>query len=154
MSDATTVVDRLAVQDVLFRYATALDTKDWALLRTCFTPDVVGVYDAHGEQQGYERIEAMCRRALGPLAASQHLIGNVEVVVSGDTARSTCYLQAMHVRERPDGADNFIVAGQYRDELVRTPDGWRIARRALRRIWTQGDLGDHGKGAPDGHAQG
>jgi 3-phenylpropionate/cinnamic acid dioxygenase small subunit len=153
VSNLATVLDRLAVQDVLFRYATALDTKDWALLRTCFTPDVVGVYDAHGEQQGYERIEAMCRRALEPLAATQHLIGNVEVAVSGDTATSTCYLQAMHVRERP-GGDNFIVAGQYRDELVRTPDGWRIVRRALRRIWTQGDLGDHGKGARDGHSHG
>ncbi|MGI5242255.1 nuclear transport factor 2 family protein [Dactylosporangium sp. CA-139066] len=140
------LVDRMAVQDVLVRYATALDSRDWQLLRTCFTPDAVGVYETLGEQHGYERIEALCRGALEPLAATQHIITNIVVELAGDRARTSCYLQSMHVRERPDG-DNFIVAGQYRDELVRTADGWRIARRNLRRIWTQGRLGDHGRSA-------
>jgi hypothetical protein len=41
-SDATTlaaIVDRLAIQDLLVRYCKAIDTKDWALLDTCFADD-------------------------------------------------------------------------------------------------------------------
>jgi 3-phenylpropionate/cinnamic acid dioxygenase small subunit len=148
MSDSRSlqdILDRLDVQDVLFRYARALDTRDWELLRSCFQPDVVATYDELGEQQGYDAVEQLCRRALEPLAATQHLIGNVEVFLDGDNARSRCNLQSMHVRSRRDGDDNFIVAGVYLDELRRTADGWRIARRRLQRVWTKGDLSGHGK---------
>jgi uncharacterized protein (TIGR02246 family) len=133
------IIDEQAVQAVLVRYASALDTRDWARLRTCFTPDAVATYEAIGDLRGYEAIEALVRRVLGPLAATQHIVSNVEVVLDGDRATARCNLQSMHVRETPSG-DNFIVAGVYTDELRRTPDGWRIARRALRRVWTQGRL--------------
>jgi hypothetical protein len=36
--------DRDEIFDVAVRYATALDTRNWDLLRTCFLPDVVGRY--------------------------------------------------------------------------------------------------------------
>jgi 3-phenylpropionate/cinnamic acid dioxygenase small subunit len=135
------LIDEQAVQAVLFRYASALDARDWARLRTCFTPDAVVTYEAIGQLRGYEEVEALVRRVLGPLAATQHIVSNVEVVVDGDRATSRCNLQSMHVRETPSG-DNFIVAGVYTDELRRTPDGWRIARRQLQRVWTQGRLHD------------
>ena len=133
------IVDEHAVQAVLVRYASALDTRDWARLRTCFTPDAVATYEAIGEVHGYASIEGLVRRVLEPLAATQHIVSNVEVSLDGDRATARCNLQSMHVREMPSG-DNFIVAGVYTDELLRTPDGWRIARRALRRVWTQGRL--------------
>ena len=133
------IIDEQAVQAVLVRYASALDTRDWARLRTCFTPDAVASYESIGDVVGYEAIEALVRRVLGPLAATQHIVSNVEVAFDGGRATTRCNLQSMHVRETPSG-DNFIVAGVYTDELHRTPDGWRIARRALRRVWTQGRL--------------
>ncbi|MDQ3145604.1 MAG: nuclear transport factor 2 family protein, partial [Actinomycetota bacterium] len=33
------LADRLEIDDLLTRYAVAIDTKDWGLLATCFTPD-------------------------------------------------------------------------------------------------------------------
>lgn len=140
MPDAlTALLDRSAVEEVLIRYATALDTKDWGLLRTCFLDGVVGVYETLGEVRGYDALERMCRQVLEPLAGTQHQLTNVVVTVEGATATATCYLQSTHVRAEP-GGDNWVIAGTYSDQLVRTYAGWRIARRSLRRVWTSGRL--------------
>ena len=74
--------------------------------------------------------------ALTPLSATQHLISNVVVRLDGDRAESSCYLQAQHVKTGTAGGDNFIIAGRYDDQLVRTPDGWRIRERRLQAMWT------------------
>ena len=66
--------------------------RDWALLRTCFVPDVVGHYGGD-PLRGYEALEQLCRTTLTPLSASQHLIGNVLVTVDGNDVSSICYLQ-------------------------------------------------------------
>ena len=47
------LVDRQAVVDLAVRYATALDTKDWTLLATCFVPDAVAIYSTRGRVEGY-----------------------------------------------------------------------------------------------------
>jgi hypothetical protein len=132
------VEDLLDTRDVVatqVRYATALDTRDWALLRTCFTADAVAEYDGKPPCQGYPAIEDLCRRALAPLSRTQHLLGNHAVALAGDEASAQCYLQAQHVR--PDGS-TFVIAGCYRDRLRRTPEGWRLSRRRLETWWTGG----------------
>ena len=40
--------DRIEIQDLLVRYARAIDTKDWDLLDTCFTPDAHVDYTSSG----------------------------------------------------------------------------------------------------------
>ena len=66
-----------------------------------------------------------------PLAATQHIVSNVEGQVDGDRAAARCYLRSTHVRTTPDGGD-FAVAGAPAHDLIRTPDGWRIVRRSAR----------------------
>jgi hypothetical protein len=117
----------------------ALDDRDWARLRTCFTPDAYGDYAGIGALHGYEAVERACRHALEPLAASQHLLGNHAVTVDGDEARASCYFQAQHVRPGTPGGGTYVVAGTYRDRMVRTPEGWRIAERRLSVTWTEGN---------------
>jgi ketosteroid isomerase-like protein len=133
------VADKQAITEVCYRYGIALDARDWGALRSCFTHDAIGHYGGPEVRAGYEQIEAMCRDALAPLSASQHLIGNVLVELHGDEAESVCYLQAQHVRPATDGGDQFIFAGRYTDHFVRTPDGWRIAIRRLDPMWTAGN---------------
>lgn len=132
-------LDRAEIETLLARYAIALDTHDWALLATCFTPDAVYTFAHAGEMSGFPAIEAVCRRSLEPLDASQHLVGTPYVEVDGDRARSRSPFQAQHVRRGLDGGRNYVVAGTYLDELRRTTDGWRIERRELRRVWTEGN---------------
>ena len=68
------------------------------------------------------------------------MVTNHQVQVDGDTARHRCQMQAQHVRHGADGGPNYIVAGRYEDELVRTADGWRIAHRDLVIVWTDGNI--------------
>ena len=125
------------------RYSTALDTRDWALLRTCFTADAVAEYEGKEPCRGYEAVEELCRRALAPLTRTQHLLGTAAVVLHGDEATASCYLQAQHVRT---GGGTFVIAGCYRDRLRRTDDGWRLAHRRLETWWTSGDRAVGGGG--------
>lgn len=132
--------DQRQVEALLVRYATALDSRDWALLRTCFLPDAVAYYESIGESPGYDSIEETCRTALGPLAASQHQITNIRVDLGEDAGVADCYFQAMHVRTDPAGEDNYIIAGAYHDEVVKRDGTWLIAHRTLRITWTQGPV--------------
>ena len=104
--------DVQSIVDVCVRYAYALDNHDWDQLRGCFTPEVTSQYHGVGTLTGYDAIEALCRRALEGLTASQHLLGNHLVHVDGDSARATCYFQAQHVQDGLDGGPNFTVAGR------------------------------------------
>jgi ketosteroid isomerase-like protein len=134
-----TLLDEREIRGIVLRYATALDSRDWALLRSCFVQDAVAEYEGLGRVDGYAAIEELCRGALTPLTRSQHLIGNIMPAVDGEEATCTSYLQAQHVRSATPGGDNYIIAGRYTDRLVRTPDGWRIAERSLETWWTDGN---------------
>lgn len=139
--DATVQVllDEREIARLCYRYARALDDRDWEQLRSCFLPDAVAEYEGLERCEGYEVIEQLCRGALARLTRSQHLIGNVYPAVDGDRATAECYLQAQHVLAGTPGGETFIIAGRYSDELVRTDEGWRIARRRLETWWTSGN---------------
>jgi 3-phenylpropionate/cinnamic acid dioxygenase small subunit len=133
------LVDRAEIENLLVRYAAALDGHDWELLATCFTTDARYRFPHAGDVTGVEAITEVCRASLEPLDGSQHLIGSPHVEVEGDRARSRCSFQAQHVRRGAEGGRNYIVAGTYVDELSRTDAGWRIERRELQRVWTDGN---------------
>lgn len=133
------VSDVLEIQGVLNRYALSLDDRDWDGLATCFTPDATADYGALGVHEGYPAIEGLVRSVLEKLDGSQHFVSNHVVTVRGDEASARCYLQAQHIkRGLPDG-EHYLVAGQYKDDLVRTEAGWRIRFRTLHITWIEGN---------------
>ena len=140
MIDLQTLVDERDIRNVAFRYCRALDTKDWALLDEVFLPDATGQLGTPTTLVGIEAIRGRIQKALGHLDDSQHLVGNHEIDVTGDTATHRCYLQAQHIRADASGGPNYIVAGRYEDRLVRTANGWRIAHRTLTVMWTEGNV--------------
>jgi len=122
------LLDRREIDDLLARYAGALDDRDWKRLSSCFTPDAIAQFgDEAGRCQGYVEIESLCRRALETLDASQHLLGAGEVEIEDDHARARTAVQAQHVRRGCEGGDKCLIGGTYVDRLVRGPEGWRIA---------------------------
>ena len=50
--DLQTLADRIEINDLLTRYAHAVDTKDWALYRTVFTADAHIDYESAGGIKG------------------------------------------------------------------------------------------------------
>ena len=140
MTELQTLIDERDIRDVVFRYCRSLDTKDWSLLDEVFMSDSTAELGTPTTLVGIEAIRGRIRKRLEHLDDSQHLVGNHEIDVTGDTATHRCYLQAQHVRADAHGSPNYIVAGRYEDRLVRTANGWRIAHRTLTVMWTEGNV--------------
>lgn len=137
------LADRRAIEDGLICYGHALDSRDWARLGDCLMPDARVKYGDAPWLHGVEAAAAHCRRALEPLALSQHRLGSFDVRLAGDRATSKTYLCAEHVRD----GQRYTVGGHYLDEWQRTRAGWRIAQRELVVTWTQGEPAVLGGGA-------
>lgn len=130
--------DEKAIIDLTIAYTWALDTKQFDELRNVFAPDATGML--HGVAcDDREAIIARISGALTRLDASQHLIGNHQVHIDGDTATCRCQLQSQHVKSGTDGGDNYLIGGYYDDRLRRTPDGWRISHRTMAETWHSGN---------------
>ena len=140
MTDLQTLIDERDIRNVAFRYCRALDTRDWPLLDEVFLPDSTAELGSTTTLVGIDAIRGRIRTALEHLDDSQHLVGNHEIDVVGDSATHRCYLQAQHIRAEATGGPNYIVAGRYEDRLVRTLNGWRIAHRTLTVMWTEGNV--------------
>lgn len=136
------VLDRAAIADVLHRYSTAIDQKNFALLDEVFTDDGVGDYTASGGIRGtLPEIQEWLAGALSIFCVVQHLITNVVVELRGDEAVSTCYLFNPLGWRRDEGTTEMLYCGgTYRDHLVRTPKGWRIRERVIQPLYLDGRL--------------
>lgn len=120
------LADRMACEDVVFRYVDAINRRRPEALREVFAPD--GEWHVPGLEPaiGIEAIEARLAEMILP--AVVQVPTGIHVEVDGDRARGSCY-----VREEgrtAEGKDVTII-GRYDDDYVRTPDGWRFARRVF-----------------------
>ena len=132
-------LDRLAIMDLLIRYARSVDSHDFATMRSCFADDLVflniGSPDA---QHGGDTYTETIRRLLLPFGATQHLLGNQVVEIDGDTAHVETDVQATHfIVDDPDTVTTLWAT--YVDEMARAGDGhqWVITHRNLRTRGTQ-----------------
>jgi len=125
------LLDRLAIEETLIRYGTAIDTKDFDLLDTVFTSDAVVDYRQSGGSRGpLSEAKAWLAKVLVPFTFMQHMIGNLSVEIDGDRASSVCYFYNPMTMGGENGKEtSFVCGGFYRDQLVRTADGWRISER-------------------------
>ena len=123
-----TLSDRDQIGDVLVRYATGIDRKDWPLFRTCFTPDVRADYGDIGVWADVDAMTEYMRVTHERMPNTKHLLSNVAIEVDGDTASAASYVHVVLVlcAEPLAWVD---AVGQYDDQLVRTEDGWRIRER-------------------------
>ena len=131
--------DRAAIQDLLIRYAAAIDSEDWELLDSVFVPDAEIDYTTSGGIKGrYPEVRAWLAKVLPNFRVKQHLLTNTTLELKGDSATSRTYFYNPMGAPGPDGGVQlFFVGGFYNDELVRTPEGWRIARRFEEQAWLQ-----------------
>jgi 3-phenylpropionate/cinnamic acid dioxygenase small subunit len=136
------VGDQIEIAQVLNRYFRAIDTKDWNLLETVFAPEAVVHYTTPAEiETTFEKMAPILVTFTDSFCFTQHASSQVVIHVDGDTARASNDLRAIHVQETHAGEQNtWVVYGTYHDDLVRTPDGWRIARRRFLGRHTEGEL--------------
>lgn len=137
MMSLSEISDRLEIQDLLVRYADAIDRHDFDQLDTVFTPDAEIDYTVFGGIAGrYPEIKAWLKEALAPFPAYQHMVANADVRLDGD--RATGRIMCLNPMALP-GEDPPRVGFNglwYIDTYRRTPQGWRIATRTEERSFS------------------
>ena len=132
--------DRFEIQDLCFRYAEIIDSKDFDALRTeVFTEDAFIDYSVFGGSVGgLEDTISFLKQAMTDeiFPAHQHLNANVQVKLDGDRAsgRVMCFNpQEMNLGE--GNSRLFMLGLWYVDDYVRTPAGWRMCKRVEEKSW-------------------
>ena len=137
------LADRAAISDVVHRYATAIDTREWELLRTCFGDPVEADFTSFGVRQPFRGSAddwvAAVRSTIEGLDATQHLTANHVHEISGDRATCTAYIRARHVFAAADGESQYTIGGYYTWEMVRDSEGWRVEKYAINVTWKSGN---------------
>lgn len=122
--------DERAIVAVLLRYGTGIDTRDWALFRTCFSDDFEGDYGSFGKWRGPREITEYMRQAHAQLGLTLHRLTNFTIEEDGAHVRARSYVDALLMPATVGGPIHRGI-GLYEDQLVRTAEGWKIARRTF-----------------------
>lgn len=128
------VLDTLAITEVLHRYARGVDRKDFAAVRRCYFPDAI---DNHGGYVGTVDglVEDMKVRHR-TIDSSMHFVTNVivELDESGTGADVESYCLC-YLRQQSDrGSSEHVLATvkcRYIDRFEKRRDEWRIADRIV-----------------------
>ena len=120
-------VDKQDIAEVIVRYATGIDTRDWDLFRTCFADDVLAEYDGIATWDNVDAIADSMESSHAEMGQTMHQLANIAISVDGDEATARTYVDA--VLMAADGQSGLNPRGVYEDRLVRTAAGWRITHR-------------------------
>jgi len=131
--------DREEIVQLINLYGFAMDTQRWDLFDRIFTEDVYADYGPTSRWTG----RAEFKRDFGAFHevfdATQHVMTNHLVTVSGDTAAVHTYGSWRLIRHAAGDPPVWDGTGYYDDQLVRTAEGWRIARRVCRVVYWNGN---------------
>ncbi len=134
--------DKEQIAEVLVRYATGIDSKDWPLFRSCWTDEIVVDYQQLGRFTSADALTEVMTRLHENMGPTYHRLSNFVIAVDGDRATVRSYVHAVLMLQ-PDDSTNWVDAlGYYDDVFVRTQGGWRIRERLSRtaRTLAGGDL--------------
>ena len=136
-SNTLTARDRFAIQDLVARYAWALDTGDVDALVECFTADAViieEVFEEPDRWEGHRGIRALAEhyRAVPDFPGRQHHVS--QLLIEGDARR--CALRSFAFVTECRGEPPYVTrfAGYYQDRVVKAKGVWRFRERIIR-LW-------------------
>lgn len=128
-----TLEDKIAIQELVARFAHCSDYGDWAGLEALYVPEVVT--EMEGLPIKYEGIAAQVEHAKESDRIAQgknrHYNFNLFVEEEGGQVFANYFFQNVNAGAAPMAAQ-IVVTGRMRDTVVKTDDGWKIARRLVR----------------------
>jgi hypothetical protein len=143
-----TVDDLLVIHEITqlkYRYMRAVDTQDWALLRTVFTANARAWYDSGVlAAEGRDGIVALLSGSCRPTIYSSHTALHPEITPTGaGTAKGVWRFEDIvhFAQSDPDfaveakGGERLIGAGYYYDEYAVEDGDWRIAATGYVRLF-------------------
>jgi hypothetical protein len=131
------ISDILEIRDLAYQYAQAVDRHDSEAFAGAFLDNGVlcgSGYLSEGREQLLRVPQFTAKRWLKTF----HAVHNHRIAVDGDKATGEVYCIAHHFREvEGSGHTDHVMVIRYLDDYVRTPNGWRFARRELNVDWTE-----------------
>lgn len=148
MGEALQLEDLLArteIKDLILRYATGIDRRDWALYRSIFM-DEIGLDFSSWSGAPRTRIAAddwvaNVSKTLSRFDATQHSLTNFVITRNGDQATAVVYMRADHYLVEDGKGEMQSIGGYYTHQLQKTGAGWKIADCMLTVTWETGDRG-------------
>ena len=120
---------------LLYRYARAVDSKDWELYRSVFTTDAHIDYSSAGAAVGSrDEVADWLAAGFGAIPWSMHYITNIEILDNNGTS-ATARAMFYNPMQLPGMSEQSSCGGYYHHELVRTPDGWRSRHLREENVW-------------------
>lgn len=140
------IEDKFAIQEVIARFATSFDVKDWSGLEACFTESLYTDYsDLRGtppQTVAAADYVATRREALDHLKL-HHLVSNYEVDFT-DSNSAAC--RASMVVWRKSDQEAFTSHCVYTFQLMKQDENWKISGITQKVLWNEGTSSIH-KGA-------
>jgi len=132
--------DLLEIQQLIYRYAWLIDTRDFDGLDEVFAPGAEVHYNVFGGvKQSWPELKSFLRMGLSLHRVTQHQMSNPLIELAGDRATARTYGNLVHVQELLDGKPAYAVQHAiYHDALERLSFGWRITSRRLDNLFVQG----------------
>lgn len=126
------IEDRIEIADLVTRYGPAADSGDGEALAALWAPE--GSYRFDDTSLAHEELPALVElgthRAL-MAAGCAHVLSAPRIDIAPDGASAVAVNHSV-VFQYADGTWNAVRVSANRWELVRTGDGWRVARREVR----------------------
>ena len=132
-------VDEVALRALIANYADVVNRREWSELESLFVVDAPITIDLRDRSpldvEGPTALGEFIGGAIERFAFFEFVALNVRVQlwVGGDVDRAHLRTYMCELRQDHDGAFSRAF-GTYQDDVVRTPSGWRFARRSYQSI--------------------
>jgi hypothetical protein len=135
---SSAVEDKLAIQDLIARYAVVVDSGDYDGLDELFTDGATIDFTTFGGPvDNLLGIKRFLADSLGIFKRTQHMMGLPLITLEGDRAigRTSCN-NPMVINDSDGGTKVWLIGLWYDDEFVRTDAGWRFTSRRQERCYS------------------
>ena len=122
------------ITDTLYRYGSTIDSFDFAGTRAVLADDLWAQYGNADPVVGGQAVADWIAEFCAACVWQHHLLSVYHVEVDGDRATALVY-HTSHQGFEPDPEIDHYLVGRYHNELVRTPEGWKISRLVFEILW-------------------
>lgn len=131
-----TLLDKQAIQELLWRYCRAIDRRDFQALKALYHEDAIDEHGGMFSGPAHEFI-AKLPQIMAPMEVVWHQLGNMLIEVDGDEAWGEIYTLAYHRADLGEGPQDLIVGGRYLDRYHRRDGIWKFQHRKIVMDWNR-----------------
>jgi ketosteroid isomerase-like protein len=131
------LVDRQQISDVLYRYASSVDYKDFATLRSLFIDDAHGVYTDVADITGADDIVKWIDGMTADKSWQHHKLTVYHIDFTGPDEASTLTYHTSHQTDIGDDSTVAVIVARYHDKLRRVDGTWKITEKIMEPGWME-----------------